>query len=480
MKKLTKFKKEWRQVGIVLLSLICLGGFGSCVDGNSDVSVPTYYPSDPGQPVTFSDFTPTEGTLRTRMFIRGTNFGTDTSLINVIIGGQKAKVITSTGTEIYCMVPARACGGNVEVEIRNAENAESVKYTFEQTFTYQYNTSVGTLCGKEDADGKHTIADGTFEEAGFGSLRMMLFDDRERDIYVVEGDAASNMQLRKIDLDAKTVSTTLKTGAVNWGGRIYSSAWSADKDTIFMNSLHNNEESTGVYYFLRKENFAIGHDCVIGKQIRCVFTHPTEAGLLFYYRQDDSKLYRAMFNPDNGLWESMALTTFVQSGQNIESCMFHPTGKYVYCLTKEGRNIAKADFDINTKTFSVPSVFVGQHGSSGFQDGVGNSARFVCPTQGCFVLNEEYVRAGKEDVYDFYVVDCDNHCVRTVTPTGVVTLYAGRGSVSTDGKVYGYIDGDLRETARFKWPFGICYDSSDGTFYISDKDNYRIRTIAVQ
>lgn len=479
MKKLTKFKKRWKQTGIVLFSLLCFGGLESCIDGNSDVSVPTYYPSDLGQPVTFSDFTPTEGALRTRMFIRGSNFGTDVSLINVTIGGQKAKVITSSGTEIYCMVPARA-DGKVEVEIKNPNNTESVKHTFEQAFEYHYNTVVTTLCGKVDEQGNHTIADGTFDEAGFGSLRQLLFDDKEQAIYAVEGDWTGYMQLRKIDLNNKTVSTTLNTGAVNWGGGIYSIAWSADKDTIFMNSQHQNEESTGIFYFLRKENFTIGHDCVIGKEIRCVFTHPTKAGLLFYYRQDNSKLYKATFNPETKLWDGTPLTTFVQSSQKIESCTFHPDGKFVYCLTKEGRNIAKVNFDMITNTFSVPQVFVGQHNRAGYQDGVGNSALFECPTQGCFVKNEEYAQAGKEDVYDFYVVDSDNQCIRCVTPTGLVTTYAGRGSVSTDGKTYGYIDGDLRKTARFKWPFGICHDSHNGTFYISDKDNYRIRMIAVQ
>ena len=37
------------------------------------------------------------------------------------------------------------------------------------------------------------------------------------------------------------------------------------------------------------------------------------------------------------------------------------------------------------------------------------------PQQGCFVKNEEYT--GQKDEYDFYFVDKQNHCVRTLTPT---------------------------------------------------------------
>ena len=32
----------------------------------------------------------------------------------------------------------------------------------------------------------------------------------------------------------------------------------------------------------------------------------------------------------------------------------------------------------------------------------------------------------QKDEYDFYFVDKQNHCVRTLTPTGRVKIYAGR------------------------------------------------------
>lgn len=479
MKKITRLKKGWRQTGIVLFSLICFGGLGSCMDGATEVTVPTYQASDPNKPVTFTDFTPNEGAIRTRMYINGDNFGTDASLIEVIVGGQKAKVIHSSGTQIYCMVPARASGGYVEVKIKNADGTEGVKHTFEQKFNYIYNTMVGTLCGIVDEKGNSAVTDGTFDVAGFVQPRLMLFDNEgdRKDIYLCEGTNT----IRKINLKEEKVETILKTGVVAWN-YITTMVWSADKDTLFVNNDTDNKTAPGVYYFLRKENFSIPHDCVIETSVRCIFTNPynPEDHGLYLIRHDDSGLYKALYNPDTQLWDAEKIGGFGSGSQLYESATFHPSGNFVYCLARDRHCIQKAMYNRENKTLESPNVLVGYDGSQGYADGVGTSARFNIPMQGVFVKNETYVSEGREDIYDFYLVDANNHCIRKVTPDGMVTTYAGRGSATSDGRTYGYIDGALRETARFSTPLGICYDDENATFYISDKGNRRIRTISIQ
>ena len=477
MKNFTKLKKRWRQTGIVLLSLICFGGLESCMDGATEVNVPTYQASDPNKPVIFTDFTPNEGAIRTRMYINGENFGTDVSLIEVIIGGQKAKVIHSSGTQIYCMVPARASGGYVEVKIKNSDGSEGVKHTFEQKFSYAYNTMVGTLCGIVDDKGQSAVVDGGYDVAGFKEPRLMLFDNERREIYFFEG----TQTIRKIDLKAKQVSTVLKTGEVNWQ-KVNTMIWSADKDTMFVNNYHNNKTAPGVYYFLRKENFSIPHNCVIATKVNCVFINPynPEDHGLYLIRDEDSGLYKANFNPDTQLWDAEMIGKFGSNGQQYEDAVFHPSGDFVYCLARNRSCIQKAIYNWDKKTLESPIVYVGADGSSGYADGVGTSARFTIPLQGVFVKNETYVAEGREDVYDFYLADANNHCIRKITPDVTVTTYAGRGSVTSDGSTWGYIDGDLRKTARFQTPMGICYDEFDATFYICDKGNRRIRMISIQ
>ena len=94
--------------------------------------------------------------------------------------------------------------------------------------------------------------------------------------------------------------------------------------------------------------------------------------------------------------------------------------------------------------------------------------------------NEEYVKQGLEDEYDFYVCDQHTGSIRKITPQGMVTTYAGRGSSGLDGNHWGYVDGDLRIEARFDQPQGIAYDEETKQFYIYDTINRRIRFIGLE
>src|SRR5690554_4637038 len=129
-----------------------------------------------------------------------------------------------------------------------------------------------------------------------------------------------------------------------------------------------------------------------------------------------------------------------------------------------------------TKSLTTLYVFCGVPSKQGWADGVGKRARLEAPFQGVFVKNPEY--AGKVDEYDFYFCDRGNHCIRKVTPEGIVSTFAGRGSVSANNAVNGYVDGDLREEARFDNPEGIAYDALNDIFYIGDTGNHRVRKIA--
>ncbi|MCS2968191.1 hypothetical protein NXW94_24810 [Bacteroides ovatus] len=156
----------------------------------------------------------------------------------------------------------------------------------------------------------------------------------------------------------------------------------------------------------------------------------------------------------------------------------HPSGKFMYILGAQC--VFKSKFNTTTKEFQTPIIFAGRFNEWGYVDGQGEQARFDTPVQGTFVKNEDYVREGKEDVYDFYLCDRNNHCIRKITPEGFVSTFAGRGSTSSDGQIQGHIDGDLRKEARFNQPMGIVYDEETRTFYIGERDNHRIRTITVE
>ena len=60
-------------------------------------------------------------------------------------------------------------------------------------------------------------------------------------------------------------------------------------------------------------------------------------------------------------------------------------------------------------------LFVDKPGQADYKDLAGTKARLNKPGQGVFVFNKEYEDANKEDCYDFYFTDRNNHCIRKLT-----------------------------------------------------------------
>ncbi len=69
-----------------------------------------------------------------------------------------------------------------------------------------------------------------------------------------------------------------------------------------------------------------------------------------------------------------------------------------------------------------------------------------------------------------YVVDVSNHRVRKISPTGVITAFAGTGTSGFSG------DGGQATAAKLNNPVGVAIDAS-GNVYITDLFNYRIRKV---
>jgi hypothetical protein len=92
----------------------------------------------------------------------------------------------------------------------------------------------------------------------------------------------------------------------------------------------------------------------------------------------------------------------------------------------------------------------------GYADGTGAAAQFWTPAG-----------VAVDAAGNVYVAEWDNHRVRKVSPTGVVTTLAGSTS--------GYADG-TGTAAQFRSPFGIAVDAA-GNVYVADWDNHRVRKI---
>lgn len=158
--------------------------------------------------------------------------------------------------------------------------------------------------------------------------------------------------------------------------------------------------------------------------------------------------------------------------------VLHPSGKYAYVLGSEKRHIImRTDYNATTKRFGAPYTVAGVMGSASYADGMGTFARVNRPNQGVFVKNEAYVGNRPDgDVYDFYFVDENNHCIRILTPDGKVDTFAGRAN----GKTSGYANGEARQEALFNRPRAITYDEKRKCFYVGEVGNKVIRKIALE
>jgi sugar lactone lactonase YvrE len=323
-----------------------------------------------------------------------------------------------------------------------------------------------------------------------GGIRLFDLEKKEVTFFATAADlGASNDRVRKIEFTKDGLNHML----------VATDQFSNTAPTIFL-VKRSTPQSSGISAFKRNEAVD-SHGLISTYACNGLAVHPV-TNSIFFNKFSTSEVYKFPNHTTNPelKGDKMGIYNWVDGGTLVKSTdtdqcqmqfgfgesnyemltIMHPSGKFMYVLSVNLSFISKTFYNATADTFGLPVWFISSSphanlgGAAGFEDNIGMNARVNKPRDGVFVKNPAY--AGQEDEYDFYFTDSMNHCIRKITPHGIVTTFAGRGRVS-EGNAWGYADGLARGEAMFDRPFGIAYSPSRDAFYIGDTYNKRIREI---
>ncbi len=399
--------------------------------------------------------------------------------------------------------------------------------TVENAFSYKKVWRVGTLLGKVNDKNELEVKDGPFDDCGNfdwpqmfavdplnenhlyvskdgGDVRLIDFEN-EYVYTIIKGNTTPNNRIRSVSFCPTDILKRRQDGSIKelypdfnlepypadgdvgaYDLILSHDTWTASNPTVTLyrrnrgGSYSATDEFGETGYTIGEQAFKNSDRIVVATGITCngAYVHPY-SGSLFFNSYSTAEMFkmdalRIFDGKEDRKGESQY--KFGESGWEFNN-VCHPDGLYmVMCMINRGW-IGKSVYNRVNDTFAAGMGYVGSDavmglgGGAGYVDDIGLSARCSGPRQAIFVYNEEY--EGREDKYDLYFTDSNNHCIRKVTPQGIVTTFAGRGNNGT----WGYADGLAREEAQFNYPQAIAYNAARHEFYIGDGGNKRIRVI---
>jgi hypothetical protein len=166
----------------------------------------------------------------------------------------------------------------------------------------------------------------------------------------------------------------------------------------------------------------------------------------------------------NMLWTAAGNGTTTYGGDGGQSVARGLSSPYGVAIDSQDRvyvadSALNAVRRINTDGTITTVAGTGTSGNTG-DGGPATAARLNTP-----------VRLAFDAAGNLYIADSGNNKIRKVTPAGIISTVAGTGTAGNTG------DGGQATAARLRTPYDVAF-GPDGSMYIADRGNHKIRRVA--
>jgi hypothetical protein len=449
-------KKYYLVFVTAVFVMACL--IASCDESDKNKTSPSY---DPSKPVELTSFSPDSGRIRSRIILEGKNFGSDPEKIRVYFNDKRAAVVGSNGDRMYVITPRIAA--DVACSVSVVVGNDSVVYP--QKFRYSMIVSVTTVVG----NGVNETVTGPLETARLAPWALDVDDEGNilvsTDVTMVSGHNQAGLVRINEKLNVMEVIAVTAIDGTAWSDRCYGMTF--DKTTgiaystigealqsfVTMNPAESWIPRIKTFRWVENPDYPVP-------------AYPSGAlgGKYLAYNRYDGYLYTrytngyiARIDPKNATGMVLYITPEVGETGAYDFDPIHPEWCYAGGHGSELQGLYR--FNVN----DVPHTWERLNASGmGHRDGPIEQALFNTPWG---------VR------FDFdgllYICDYGNHCIRRYNPaTRVVETVLG-----IPGQA-GFKDGGP-EDALFYNPCYLGIDN-EGTIYVSDRNNKRIRKLAIE
>ncbi|MCC8155497.1 MAG: hypothetical protein LIP01_15745 [Tannerellaceae bacterium] len=323
--------------------------FVGCGDGKvtlEGITNPHNAVHDPSQPIVVTKFSPKEGGVGTPILIEGSNFGSDLSIIHVSIEGQTLPTVGCDGTRLYETLtePLNDTDEGHPILIRiGVEGKEKEEFTTEK-FKYVITPFVSTIAGYKDERNESFSRDGVINEAQFGNINWIEFD-QDKNLYILEEGGG----MRFIDKDLTYVDT--KFTVSNGIDRVRTLSFTNDWSKMYITNDDDNDQwqGAGTIELSAADGFKEWKRIINSRFCNGGAIHPVDGSYFFgSYEQGQIFKWSGFSDPMSAKENSEELFK-IQDKDWEFNIRFHPSGDYAYLVVINRHYILKSYYNWEEK-----------------------------------------------------------------------------------------------------------------------------------